>query len=255
LSTASSTGVSSQGTLPCDEMLPVTLSQLNSFDKCEYAYTNAALELADEPRLAVCSRFQYTPNASLNPNPAHERRFCCVHMNEFTSSEPNGDASANRCSHCGTVTDRIHLSPGSFGKGLSIEDEETEEITWNDFNIRNHKFNGRKLLHRLTARTRKHAKHFSLTDQLYTIFPLADKLRNYDVKQNLVMDFIAGITISILHVPQGIAYSLLIGIPPVYGLYTSFFPVLIYALLGTSSHISVGKHALRSIVAFTFDLV
>ena len=84
---------------------------------------------------------------------------------------------------------------------------------------------------------------------MFTMFPLFYKLKKYDIKRDLILDFIAGITISILHVPQGIAYSFLIGIPPVYGLYTSFFPVLIYSLLGTSSHISVGKF-INSLISF-----
>ena len=105
----------------------------------------------------------------------------------------------------------------------------------------NHRFNATKLVRRIGRNCSKSAKRFSLKEQLLTMFPLFDKLRYYNVKKDLPLDFIAGITISILHVPQGIAYSFLIGIPPVFGLYTSFFPVLIYSFLGTSSHISVGR--------------
>lgn len=39
----------------------------------------------------------------------------------------------------------------------------------------------------------------------------------------------------------GLAYCLLASLPPWYGLYTAFFPVIIYFFLGTSRHISVGK--------------
>lgn len=123
----------------------------------------------------------------------------------------------------------------------SPDDFDDREITWTDFDIRSHRFNAGKLARRIGRSCSKQAKHFSLRDQLYTIFPLFYKLKKYDIKRDFILDFIAGITISILHVPQGIAYSFLIGIPPVYGLYTSFFPVLLYSFLGTSSHISVGK--------------
>lgn len=50
----------------------------------------------------------------------------------------------------------------------------------------------------------------------------------------------SGLIVGILLVPQSIAYSLLAGQEPVYGLYTSFFASFIYFLLGTSRHISVG---------------
>lgn len=50
----------------------------------------------------------------------------------------------------------------------------------------------------------------------------------------------SGLIVGILLVPQSIAYSLLAGQEPIYGLYTSFFASIIYFLLGTSRHISVG---------------
>lgn len=42
-------------------------------------------------------------------------------------------------------------------------------------------------------------------------------------------------------VSPGLAFALLVNIPPAYGLYAAFFPVLTYFFLGTSRHISVGK--------------
>ena len=48
-------------------------------------------------------------------------------------------------------------------------------------------------------------------------------------------DFVAGVTIGIVVVPQGIAYATLAELPPVYGLYAALVPLPIYALLGSSA--------------------
>ncbi|OON17076.1 hypothetical protein X801_07093, partial [Opisthorchis viverrini] len=74
---------------------------------------------------------------------------------------------------------------------------------------------------------------------LLTFLPFITILRKYQWKTWLLNDFIAGLTVGIMHVPQGMAYALLATLPPVYGLYTSFFPAIVYFFFGTSRHISV----------------
>ncbi|TRY70415.1 hypothetical protein TCAL_17317 [Tigriopus californicus] len=71
--------------------------------------------------------------------------------------------------------------------------------------------------------------------------PITDWLFNYNVKADLVSDIITGITIAIMHIPQGMAYAQLAETDEMVGLYTAVFPVIIYTLLGPSRHVSMGK--------------
>ncbi|OMO85611.1 sulfate transporter 3.1-like protein [Corchorus olitorius] len=61
-------------------------------------------------------------------------------------------------------------------------------------------------------------------------------------------DLVAGITIASLAVPQGISYANLASIPPIIGLYSSFVPPLIYAMLGSSRDLAVGTVAVASLL-------
>ena len=59
---------------------------------------------------------------------------------------------------------------------------------------------------------------------------------------------IAGLTVGIVILPQAIAYAFLAGIPPIYGLYSALVPLLVYAIFGTSPHLSIGPVAITSIL-------
>ena len=67
-------------------------------------------------------------------------------------------------------------------------------------------------------------------------------------KGGFLREIPAGLTVGILLVPQAMAYALLAGVDPIYGLYASLIPLLIYSLLSSSPQVSVGPTALASLV-------
>ena len=80
-----------------------------------------------------------------------------------------------------------------------------------------------------------------------SFFPIFNWLKTY-TRQDFNSDLFAGIITAILLVPQGIAYSILAGLPPQLGLYASILPPVIYVLLGTSKALSVGPVSIAAIM-------
>ena len=77
--------------------------------------------------------------------------------------------------------------------------------------------------------------------------PILTWIKDYN-RSFLIDDLIAGITVGVMLIPQGMAYAMLAGLPPIYGLYASTIPLIVYALLGTSRQLAVGPVAMVSLL-------
>lgn len=85
---------------------------------------------------------------------------------------------------------------------------------------------------------------------LKNILPILDWLPNYK-KEWFKGDVGAGLTVGVMLIPQGMAYSSIAGLPAVYGLYASIVPIIVYALFGTSRQLAVGPVAMVSLLTAT----
>ena len=79
------------------------------------------------------------------------------------------------------------------------------------------------------------------------LFPITKALLTYN-KSTLYSDLIAGLSIAVIVIPQGLAYAMIAGLPPIYGLYAALVPQFIHGIMGTSRHPAVGPVALDSLV-------
>ncbi|XP_069833952.1 prestin isoform X1 [Dendropsophus ebraccatus] len=83
---------------------------------------------------------------------------------------------------------------------------------------------------------------------LYSFLPIFKWLPRYPVKGYLTGDIISGLSTGVMQLPQGLAYALLAAVPPVFGLYSSFYPVFLYTFFASSRHVSIGTFAVISLM-------
>lgn len=85
---------------------------------------------------------------------------------------------------------------------------------------------------------------------LKKLIPILTWLPNYK-KSQFKGDVVAGVTVATVLIPQGIAYALIAGLPPIYGLYAALVPQLMYAIFGSSRQVAVGPVAMDSLIVAT----
>lgn len=79
------------------------------------------------------------------------------------------------------------------------------------------------------------------------LFPFLTWIKDYN-RSWLKQDASAGITVGVMLIPQGMAYAIIAGLPPAYGLYAALFPQIVYAFMGTARQLAVGPVATDSLL-------
>ncbi|NWS00484.1 S26A9 protein, partial [Motacilla alba] len=83
---------------------------------------------------------------------------------------------------------------------------------------------------------------------LFRLFPILAWLPKYKIKDYVLPDVLGGLSAGTIQVPQGMAFALLANLPPVNGLYSSFFPLVTYFFLGGIHQMVPGTFAVISII-------
>ena len=83
--------------------------------------------------------------------------------------------------------------------------------------------------------------------RLARYLPIFEWGRTYD-RLTLTNDLVAAVIVTIMLIPQSLAYALLAGLPPEMGLYASMLPIVLYAIFGTSRALAVGPVAVVSLL-------
>src|SRR5690554_4274382 len=86
--------------------------------------------------------------------------------------------------------------------------------------------------------------------RLKNFLPILDWLPHYK-RSDLKGDIPAGLTVGVMLIPQGMAYAMLAGLPPIHGLYAVTVPLILYVLFGTSRQLAVGPVAIVSLLTAT----
>lgn len=103
-------------------------------------------------------------------------------------------------------------------------------------------------MHAGTTALRNCWKEFNWLTTILNLIPVLRWLPKYSIRNYFIGDLMSGITVAVMHLPQGMAYGLLAGVSPSVGLYMAFFPTLVYFVFGSSRHISVGTLSIISVM-------
>ena len=86
-----------------------------------------------------------------------------------------------------------------------------------------------------------------MTRNIFRYLPILEWSRQYN-RTSLTNDMMAAVIVTIMLVPQSLAYALLAGLPPEAGIYASIVPIVLYAIFGSSRVLAVGPVAVVSLL-------
>ncbi|MDA0318269.1 MAG: sulfate permease [Proteobacteria bacterium] len=86
-----------------------------------------------------------------------------------------------------------------------------------------------------------------MTPNIFRYLPILEWSRQYN-RTSLTNDMMAAVIVTIMLVPQSLAYALLAGLPPEAGIYASIVPIVLYAIFGSSRVLAVGPVAVVSLL-------
>ncbi|KAG8390888.1 hypothetical protein BUALT_Bualt01G0130400 [Buddleja alternifolia] len=95
---------------------------------------------------------------------------------------------------------------------------------------------------------RSKMKRMNLTEWIQLFLPCYRWISTYKWREYLQPDLMAGITVGVMLVPQSMSYAKLAGLHPIYGLYSGFVPIFVYAIFGSSRQLAIGPVALTSLL-------
>ncbi|KAK8671679.1 hypothetical protein V6N13_038266 [Hibiscus sabdariffa] len=91
-------------------------------------------------------------------------------------------------------------------------------------------------------------KRMTFIDWIEVLLPCCRWIRTYRWREYFQIDLMAGTTVGVMLVPQAMSYAKLAGLDPIYGLYSGFVPIFIYAIFGSSRQLAIGPVALVSLL-------
>ena len=147
----------------------------------------------------------------------------------------------DRNSAAGAETEAL---PSPLRRAL-VEDDSDE-----DFDITEDIFHP---LQQIRLQRRRWAQEVSCTPRYFYEMikrnvPALTWLPRYKIGSDLLPDTLTGVMLAVVSIPQGVAYAILAGVPPIIGLYGCIIPPLLYGFLGCSKHMHIGPFALTSLL-------